>query len=139
MLTDTVQNTRLNRLKEVLRIHDFAFSTEAGWERLEDHVATHGTFLREKYGLDASWEDALSSWYQNVFTPIYWAVSSWGFRTAFPRRPIGDLYLALSDHLLYLRERNPSVHEAEAAQSFVRHYGTGIGRYFSRFLIPTNW
>ncbi len=139
MLTNTVQETRIDRLKNALRIHDFEFSSETGWERLEHHVATHGDFLREKYNLHVSWEDALSSWYDNVFLPVYWAASSWGFRAAFPRRPIGDLYLALSDHLLYLRERNPSIHEADAARDFVKHFGSGVGRYFSRFLIPTNW
>jgi hypothetical protein len=139
MLTNTAREARIARLKNLLQRHDIEFSSESGWKALEEHVTTHGKFLGKKYDVSVSWDDALSSWYQNVFPPVYWSVSSWGFRAAFPNRPIGDLYLALSDHLLYLREQNRSVHEAEAARDFVKHYGSGVGRYFSRFLIPTDW
>lgn len=65
-------------------------------------------------------------------------IGSWEFRNSFPRHLLGDLYLAVSDHWLYLKERDPEASAEDAALSFVTHYGKGIARWFSRFLIPSN-
>jgi hypothetical protein len=86
--------------------------------------------------MSVSWDDALFSWYENVLTPLRRIADTWEIKIAFPNQTFGDLYLAISDHWYYLKESDPDIGADEAAVSFVQHYGEGLGRFFSRFLVP---
>ncbi|MFW5729031.1 MAG: hypothetical protein ACOCYG_05155 [Spirochaetota bacterium] len=126
----------VTRIRSMLENEALSFSSDAGWMTLKGHVDAHRRILEQTHGIEVTWDDALYSWYGNVFLPVYQVASSPGFRAAFPGKPQGDLYLALSDHFHYLRQRDPSLYAADAGRSFVKHYGTGLSRYFSRFLLP---
>ncbi|MFP4331373.1 MAG: hypothetical protein ACOC28_03745 [Alkalispirochaetaceae bacterium] len=139
-MKETKENrTRVEDLQRMFAREGIQFSREEGWEELEEHVEYHKYLLSQQLQMDVSWEDAVYSWYDNVLRPLKNVILSWEFRSAFPRQMIGDLYLGVSDHWLYLKERDPSLGAEEAAVSFVTHYGKGIARWFSRFLLPSHW
>jgi hypothetical protein len=137
-MTETRTRTKIDDLKAMFRQEGIQFSREEGWKELEEHVEVHQYHLGQQLNRTISWDDAVYSWYETVLTPLKRVVSSWEFRQAFPRQPLGDLYLAVSDHWHYLKERDPQVTPEEAARSFAMHYGKGLARWFSRFLIPAN-
>lgn len=137
-MTKTRTRTRIDDLKAMFLTEGIQFSREEGWKELEEHVDVHQYHLGQKLNRTISWDDAVYSWYDTVLVPLKRVVSSWEFRQAFPRQPLGDLYLAVSDHWHYLKERDPEVTPEEAARSFAMHYGKGLARWFSRFLIPAN-
>lgn len=137
-MTETRTRTKIDDLKAMFRKEGIQFSREEGWKELEEHVDVHQYHLGQQLNHTVSWDDAVYSWYEIVLVPLKRVVSSWEFRQAFPRQPLGDLYLAVSDHWHYLKERDPEVTPEEAARSFAMHYGKGFARWFSRFLIPAN-
>lgn len=123
-------------LSKMFAAENLSFSRPDGWSLLTEHVDVHKYWLARHLNLNISWDDAVFSWYETVMVPIKRVVESWEFRSAFPRQSNGDLYLAVSDHWHYLKERNPDVTPEEAARSFVTHFGHGVARWFSRFLLP---
>lgn len=130
--TDTPDRAELAVLLQDINLE---FSDDRGWETLVEHVAWHREILRRELGFTPQWHEAAFSWYEEVFIPVYRAISPWAYRRALKCQPLGDLYLAVSDHWCYLKDRNPKVSAATAARSFVEHYGSGIARYFSRFYV----
>lgn len=137
-MTETRTRTKADDLKAMFLQEGIQFSREEGWQELQEHVKVHQYHLGQQLNTSVSWDDAVFSWYDNVLTPLKRVVGSWEFRQAFPRQPLGDLYLAVSDHWHYLKEKDPNTSPEEAARSFATHYGKGLARWFSRFLIPAN-
>ena len=127
---------RVEDLKTMFLQEGIQFSDAKGWEALADHVEVHKYYLSKELDMNITWDEALFSWYENVLTPLRRVVDTWEIKVAFPNRTFGDLYLAISDHWFYLKENDTEVGADEAAVSFVQHYGEGLGRFFSRFLIP---
>lgn len=137
-MTETRTRTKTDDLKAMFLQEGIQFSREEGWQELQEHVEVHQYHLGQQLNMNVSWDDAVYSWYDTVLVPLKRAVGSWEFRQAFPRQPLGDLYLAVSDHWHYLKEKDSNVTPEEAARSFAMHYGKGLARWFSRFLIPAN-
>ncbi|TVQ40479.1 MAG: hypothetical protein EA384_02810 [Spirochaetaceae bacterium] len=135
-MNNAVQNLdRARSLSMMFAADQLEFSRPNGWELLADHVEKHRYWIGRELDVRVTWNDAVFSWYENVVVPLKRAVGSWEFRSAFPRQAAGNLYLAVSDHWHYLKEHNPAVSAEDAARSFAVHYGCGIGRWFSRFLL----
>ncbi len=121
-------------MKVMFEKEGMTFANEDGWNALAEHVDVHNRYLNEQLKYNVSWDDALFSWYENIYTPLKRAISSWSVKTAFSEYEIGELYLAVSDHWFYLKERYPEIDADTAAANFVRTYKDGITRFFSRFL-----
>ena len=137
-MSKTQTRTKIEDLQAMFAQEGIQFSRNAGWQELEEHVEVHKYHLSQQLNVNVTWEDAVFSWYDNMLRPVKEAITAWEFRNAFPRQPLGDLYLAVSDHWFYLKERDPNTTAEEAARSFAMHYGKGLARWFSRFLAPTN-
>lgn len=130
------QTVRAEWLAQQLSSEGIRFARDGGWETLADHVEVHQFLLSQELGFTVSWEEAVFSWYENVFTPLRRATDQWIVRRAFPQQLNGDLILAVSDHWHFLKQEDPSVFPEDAARSFVEHYGTGLARLFSPFIVP---
>lgn len=137
-MNKTKEQTKVTQLKAMFAKDGIQFSREEGWNELDEHVEVHRYYLGQRLNTTVSWDDAVYSWYETVLTPLRRVVETWEFRAAFPGQPTGDLYLAVSDHWHYRKQRNGATTPEEAAESFVRHYGKGIAKLFSRFLISAN-
>lgn len=121
-------------LKSMFARDGITFTHEEGWAELSEHIAVHQYHLGSELNRNINWDDAVFSWYENIGIPLLRAIDTWEVRGAFPRHTVGDLLLAISDHWLFLKERNALVSPEAAAHSFVTHYGTGLAAIFSRFL-----
>ncbi|MEX2443923.1 MAG: hypothetical protein WD492_09980 [Alkalispirochaeta sp.] len=123
-------------LKDMLRTTGFSLRDEREWQELADHIEVHKYFINQTIGWTVSWDNAVFSWFENVYTPLNRIIDSWEVREAFPEKTEGQLYLAISTHWHFLKERYPEITPEEAAHDFASHYGQGLARWFSRFLQP---
>lgn len=133
------KDKRLFDAQTMLDMYGLEFARENGWATILEHIDTHRELLEKQHGIRANWFDAVFSWHEEVFVPLYRSIASRGFRLAFNDQKLGDLYLAVSDHWAYMKEKNPQASAAEAARSFLSHYGHGLSRHFSRFLVAEEW
>lgn len=134
-MTEIKTRNEVDILRTMFAREGIAFTHERGWNELGEHVAVHQYHLGKELNKSITWDEAVFSWYENVFTPLMRAIDMWEVRVAFPRQQLGDLFLAVSDHWLFLKERDPLVSPETAAHSFVIHYGKGFAAFFSRFLL----
>lgn len=74
------------------------------YDRLLDHIATHRWYLGEHRKAEVSYEEAVISWYDNVYMPIVQVIREQAVLDYFPNRTETDLYLWIVKHQWYLRE-----------------------------------
>lgn len=137
--TETLSQTQIDRIRtlsEMLRPEGMDLRNDMEWLELVDHIDVHKYLINQEIGWTVSWDDAIFSWYENVYRPMRRAVELWEVRRAFPHKTGGQRYLAITTHWHYLKERDSEVTPEEAARDFAAHYGSGLARWFSRFLQP---
>ena len=128
---------KVERLKNQFQSTEFTLANEREWQELADHIEVHKYFINQSIGRTVTWDEAVFSWFENVYTPLSWIIDSWEVSIAFPDKTEGQLYLAISTHWHYLKEKFPEITPADAAHDFAAHYGRGLARWFSRFLQPS--
>jgi hypothetical protein len=112
-MTQRIEEIRL--LKLMFSAEGINFSSEEGWNTFAEHVAVHNENLNNELQYNVSWDDALFSWYENIYTPINRAMNDWSVKRTFSNMASGDLYLAISDHWFYLKESSPNITADQAA------------------------
>jgi hypothetical protein len=113
------QNNKANEVLKAMFSQDgISFKNNDGWNTLAEHVEVHNQYLNQALKQKVSWDDALFSWYENIYSPIKRAINTRKMRTAFPQMTTGELYLAVSDHWFYLKEQFEDVSPEDTAYNF---------------------
>lgn len=131
-----VTKEEVEMVRASLSHDDLQGLTDAEWETFAEHVATHKYFLGESIPGEVSWNDAVFSWYENVFSPIRNEVDSWEISTAFPGMSRAQLIFAISSHWYYMKERDQNYGPKDAALHYAAEFGHGLGRLYSKMFAP---
>lgn len=95
-----LRQTRLDELRPEQRIE---FTELGKYRLLLEHIETHRYFLSLKGGREIPYEEAVVSWYDNVYRPLVEAFRKSEILKFFPGRTESDLYIWVSEHLYELR------------------------------------
>lgn len=117
--SDFVDKTRIDKLRPDQNIR---FSEPGGYARLIEHIAVHRYFLGEERQGKVPWDEAVASWYDNLYSPVVKTIREHHMLNDFPHRTEADLYLWIMDHHYYLHEQNEEVDLEDAAVDFAEHY-----------------
>jgi len=82
---------------------------------LRDHINVHKWYLGEQRYSDMPYQEAVTSWYDNVYMPIVEIIREQAVLEEFPGRTETDLYLWVIDRWEWLRERFGSQVPVETA------------------------
>ncbi len=132
--SDFLAWTGLATLRPEQRIE---FSEPGGYLALVQHINAHRYYLSQDRGADVSRDDAVASWYDNVYMPVVEVLRERRALAAFPGRTEADLYRWIMDHRWYLRERNGGADPGPlvAVEDYVRMFGRGsLARFTERLL-----
>jgi hypothetical protein len=101
------------------------FSEPGGYMTLVTHINGHRYFMGLERDAEASREEAVSGWYDNVYMPVVEVLRQTRALRAFPGRTEADLYRWIMDHRWYLRERNGGADPGPlvAIEDYVRLFG----------------
>jgi hypothetical protein len=124
--------TKETELTRAIGSSEFNFTRIDGWERIEEHIHVHKYLLDREKQAKVAWFDAVASWKESVFTPLFDAVGNDDVRGAFPGQKLGDLYLEVSDHWHYLKQSRPSASPATAAASYASRYGNRVASFIRK-------
>jgi hypothetical protein len=72
-------------------------------ERLLEHISEQRWYLGEQRGAGVSYEEAVASWYDNVYLPVVEVIREQSLQNDFPDFGEADLYLWITDYQWYLR------------------------------------
>jgi hypothetical protein len=93
------------------------------YERLLEHIAAHQWYLGEQRGEAVNYEEAVTSWYDNVYLPLVHIIREQKILQYFPGRTETDLYLWIIEHQWYLQiEYGSDVPLEDAAEHFTGDY-----------------
>lgn len=123
--SDFIEKTRIDKLRPDQSIR---FSEPGGYARLIEHIAVHRYYLGEEYQHDVTWQEAVASWYDNLYLPVITSIRAHKMLADFPHRTEADLYLWITDHHYYLHEQNENVELEEAAVDFAAHYSQRLDK-----------
>ncbi len=93
--SDFLHWTNLAKLRPQQRIE---LSALGGYLELIEHINDHRYYLSRAQGRDVSEEEAVTSWYDNVYMPIVETIRRHNILAQFPGRNEGDLALWIMNH-----------------------------------------
>ena len=117
--SDFIEKTRLDKIRPAQNIR---FSEPGGYAHLIEHIAVHRYFLGEEQQHKIPWDEAVASWYDNVYLPVVEAIRQHHILNNFPNRTEADLYLWITDHHYFLHEQDQDVDLEKAAVDFAERY-----------------
>lgn len=79
--------------------------TEPGrYKEFDEQISVHRWYMGEAAQHEISYEEAVKSWYENVYLPLAKEIEERGLLKEFPNRTVADLYLWICHHREVLRE-----------------------------------
>ncbi len=99
--SDFLDWTQLARWRPQQRIE---LSALGGYLKLVNHINVHRYYLSLERDGPASAEEAVKSWFDNVYTPVIEVIRKNHVLSYFPGRTEADLYLWIMEHRHYMRE-----------------------------------
>ncbi|POR01796.1 transcriptional regulator [Alkalispirochaeta sphaeroplastigenens] len=143
MTRENLRKAVINHEKEdfLRRLHipeflpgaDFTVTATGRYDELEKHIHGHKYFLNECQVVEIPLEQAIKSWYQNVYCPIVQVITQNNLMARFPDRTPTDLYLWIVRHWDQLKAQCGLDFPLDAAaEDYARHYGAGRGHRFLR-------
>jgi hypothetical protein len=87
-----------------------------------------------------SFDDAIGSWYENVYLPLVQAILEQGLTEDLPNYTLTDLYLIISDYQWLLRESDIEDDEhSKLANKLAEFHNEKEVRQLQNYLRRTNW
>jgi len=115
--SEFLRQTKLQELRPGARIE---FSDLGKYRVLLEHIEVHRFFRAKEEGREIPFQEAVVSWYDNVYKPLVEAFRKTRILDFFPGRTEADLYLWVSEHLHRLRRwLDPGIGPKEAVEDFV--------------------
>ena len=119
-----LRETRLGSLVPGHRA--IVFTAPGRYDKLLDHIRTHQYFLDEGRSQEGkppvTWEQAVRSWYADLYTPILRSIDEHHVMYRFPGRTEADLYLWIMDHRHFLWEHGEALSGEQATLHFSEHH-----------------
>ena len=90
------------------------------YKRLLEHISVHRWYLGEQRNSEVPYQEAVISWYDNVYSPLARIILEQNLIIHFPKRTIGDLYLWIIEYQWYRKEAYKEDYSFEdAADQFI--------------------
>jgi hypothetical protein len=119
--SDFLEWTNLHELRPTERIE---FSEPGGYLELVRHINAHRYYLDLERVEKVSRDEAITSWYDNVYQPAIQAIRLQAVLSHFPGRTEADMYRWIMEHRWYMREQTGNDPGPEAAAAdYARRFG----------------
>lgn len=137
---ERIQFLEITNLNEIRPEAGIDFTLPGEYDRLLEHINTHRWFLGEKQEEPVHFEDAVASWYDNVYRPLVEVIRDQKLPEAFPGRTEADLYLWIIEYQWYRRAAYQEHFSlADAALDFAARYQDWPARRLVRLLKDAAW
>ncbi|GAP20644.1 DUF4032 domain-containing protein [Leptolinea tardivitalis] len=122
------------RIKELRPDSNVELSIPEMYSKLLEHIQTHGWFLGEERHACVSFEEATTSWYDNIYLPMINIIRGQQILNGFPDRTEADLYLWIMEHRWFLmKDQNSDISLEDAARDFFNTFAENpVKRFIHR-------
>jgi nucleotide-binding universal stress UspA family protein len=136
--TQFLKTTRL----DVLRPDQDLLVTAPGmYEKLLEHISTHRYFMGIDYDREIHFFEAVTHWYDEIYSPVREMIERQGILRSFPGRTETDMYIWIIEYRSDLEnELGWQVEHTFAAANLVERFGKRTKQIFRRTLESlVNW
>jgi hypothetical protein len=114
---------------------DLDFTSPGRYDEILEHVLVHKYYLNQGIAGELGFEEALWSWYENLYRPIALAIKEEGLLARFSGRTVADLYVFIVKHWDELKRKYGLEYTLiEAARDFGDRFGRSrLSRLFDFF------
>jgi hypothetical protein len=98
---DFLTRTRLLELRPEAQIE---LTLCGQYAKLLEHIEVHRWYLGTERNASVSWDEAVTSWFDHVYTTVVDTVRESGVLAEFPRRTPADLYVWITEHRWFLQQ-----------------------------------
>lgn len=99
------------------------FSTSGQYDVIYNHILIHKYYINMNKEEEIPLQEAILSWYENVYTPVKKAIQSHKILKKFPKRTISDLYVFVIKYWDELKQKFGNDFSLDiAAESFKKVY-----------------
>lgn len=135
-LADFLERTRLDELRPEA---DLNVTAPGNYRILEEQIETQRHLLSKQAGQEVSYQEAVCSWYDEVYLPLIQLIDERGILRYFPKRTPTDLYAWIINHQEELRKAlDWDITPETAVMDLVGHHSSTpqqvIGRLGGRML-----
>ena len=116
-----LEQTQLGRLRPQ---QDLKCSVPGHYHDLLEHISVHRYFMGIERDCEIPYEEAVTSWYDNVYMPLVTVIQKEAILRDFPKRTETDLYIWIIEHEYFLREQYgvEDVPDEEVAENYAREF-----------------
>jgi hypothetical protein len=119
-----LRTTCLERLRPGLGM---GFTDTGRYDEILRHIHAHKYFINQSKPYEIPFQEALLSWYDNVYTPVVELIVSENILVHFPGRTAADLYVWIVGHWDALKKQYGQGYPlAQAAEDFRRRFGRPV-------------
>ena len=115
MAVESSDFTNRTALEELLPNAHIRVTLPGRYRELLEHIEVHRWYLGQERDTPVAWEEAVRSWYDNVYLPAVIAIRKSGLLQDFPERSEADLYLWVMRHMAELKEMYSDMVDPELA------------------------
>lgn len=110
------------------------------YDCLLEHINVHRWYMGEQRGSEVPYQEAVASWYDNVYSPLVNVVNEHELRESFPGRTEADLYLWIIEYEWFLREAYREEYSFEqASRQFKDRFSQSEIRKLENILKKAVW
>ncbi|MFW6247316.1 MAG: hypothetical protein ACOC22_04060 [bacterium] len=80
--------------------------TDKEQEKLMKHIEEHKFFLNQDIPFEVTWDQAVFSWYDNIFRHVRNYYTHWATRFLFPGISVSEFYFQVMDHWHYMKKND---------------------------------
>ena len=91
-------------LPELRSQADIRITVPGMYEKILQHIDVHRWYLGEQNNKEVPYQDAVVSWYENVYLPLVEIIRAQGILNEFPGRTEADLYLWIVEQKANIKE-----------------------------------
>ena len=114
--------------------YDLVFTAPGRYDELLQHIHGHKYFINLSRAEEIPFEQAMMSWYENVFRPLIDIIGAERLMTRFPGRTAADLYMWVVKHWHSLKAKyGEHFGLADAARDFSKQFGQGLWKRIAQF------
>lgn len=111
------------------------FSTSGQYDVIYNHILIHKYYINMNKEEEIPIQDAILSWYENVYTPVKKAIQSHKILKKFPKRTISDLYVFVIKYWDELKQKFGNDFSLDiAAESFKKVYAPKLSSKIKNLL-----
>jgi len=125
-----LDDTRLDKLRPDQNLR---LTMPGDYGRLLDHIRMHKYFVETDERRELGWEDAVTHWYDHVYTPVLRAIRRDRLLDDFPNHTEADLYIWIIEHAYFLsQELGHEVDPSQVGRIFASRFGKRPRRLLER-------